>query len=53
MLQPQMRNIQLVLVPVGFKLGISFSPLHADGDHPIENEEACGWYSVGPEECDE
>ena len=25
---------------VGFKLGVSFSPLHTDCDHPVENEEA-------------
>ena len=36
-----MRNIQPVLVPVRFKLRISFSPLHADDHHPIENKEAC------------
>ena len=27
------------LLPVGFKLGVSFSPLHADDNHPVENKE--------------
>ena len=40
-------ELQEIVIPVGFKLGISFSPLHTDGDHPIENEEACAWQSVG------
>ena len=35
---------------IGFKLGVSFSPLHADGNHPVENKEACTWYSVKKEE---
>ena len=31
------------ILPVGFKLGVSFSPLHTDDHHPVENKEACYW----------
>ena len=32
-------------VPVGFKLRVSFSPLHTDDNHPVENKETRYWYS--------
>ena len=32
-------------LPVGFELGVSFSPLYTDGNHSIENKETCHRHS--------
>ena len=37
--------------PVWFKVGVPFSPLHADGDHAIQNKETCTWHGVKGEKC--
>ena len=37
--------IQCIL-PVGFKLGVPFSLLYADGYHPVKNEETCTRYGI-------
>ena len=33
-------------LPIGFKLGVSFSPLHADGNHSIEDKETCARHGI-------
>ena len=38
-----------IVKPVGFKLRVPFSPLHADGNHPVEKKEAGTWHSIGCE----
>ena len=50
------RIIKKNTLRISFKLRVSFSPLHADDDHPVENKEASTRYGVKKEEskdCEE
>ena len=44
-------GLMLCNLPVRFKLGVSFSFLHIDDNHPVENNKAHDWYSPECEEC--
>ena len=33
-------------LPARLQLKVSFSPLHRDDHHPIENKETCAWNSI-------